>query len=291
MKSCVCILLSVILSACVCDSNDKDMDALNVQMKQEIDNQREEIASLKENVRLLNLEIEKEQSRSNEKHIESKDDLIDDRFLITNSSVGYFRVGGSWRSVAKRDYKYLYIQKYGTCVDECCDGGFSLGYNEVDGEEGKTIENLHVIIGAVPFDEDGSEHQYDNNPDVFYVSTSNCHGWYWKNKISYIKIFSDFYRLREKVGAGSLLRDFKSKFGTLHFNLGWITEDPEALYFTVDVYPEINFVLDVDDCKYSLYDSSVSDDFKAKMSDDEKIISMFKEGTRVWYIVVFTPII
>jgi hypothetical protein len=73
---------------------------------------------------------------------------VEDKFLITNNSVGNFKVGGSWQNFAKIDYNYKYFQGYGTCTDACCDGGFALGNNLNINEYG-WAENPEITIGAL----------------------------------------------------------------------------------------------------------------------------------------------
>src|SRR5690554_5514406 len=77
---------------------------------------------------------------------------LEDKYLITTNSVGYFKIGGSWLNFAKNDYNYKSFQYYGSCVDGCCGGGFLLGDKIIEVYEGTTIENLQITIGAMVFD-------------------------------------------------------------------------------------------------------------------------------------------
>lgn len=202
-------------------------------------------------------------------------DKSENKFLITDNAVGHFKIGEAWQSTAKEDYKYKYVQGYGTCTDACCDGGSLLGNKTIDDEYGTTIENPQLNIGAMLFDEDESESKHKNNPDVFYVSSDNCKGWYWKDKTEYITIFSDLFKTKEGIGVGTTLEELQEKFGELHFYVGWIEEDVNALQVEIKAYPKIKFILDIEDYKDNWEDISLKGD------ENSITIANFKKGSKI----------
>lgn len=202
---------------------------------------------------------EQTQAKENISQIEEQsgdvaEESFEDKFLITNNSVGYFKIGGSWQNSAKNDYNYKYVQGYGTCTDACCDGGFALGSNLVINEHG-WAENPEIEIGALiykssdSFDDERERNKYKNNKDVFYISSDNCSGWYWNDKINYLLIYSEKFKTKEGIGVGTTLEKLEEKYGNLHFYVGWIEEDENALQVVIKSYPNISFILDIDDYK------------------------------------------
>ena len=220
-----------------------------------------------------------------EKQVEN---IIDEKFLITNNSVGYFQIGNSWQNVAKNTYNYKTIQGFGLCIDGCCGGGFPLGNKIINDEYyGTIIENPEIIIGAMVFDqdEDYDESKYKSNPNIFYPVSSddfrNCGGWwYWKDKSSYIVINSDLFKTKEGIGVGTTLEEVQKKIGNLHFYVGWIEEDVNALKIIIKSYPNIEFILDVDDYKENWEEISLSKD------ENSLTISDFKRNSKIKRLIV-----
>jgi hypothetical protein len=96
------LISTTLILATSCEQSSKDDETVNEQTQ------------AKENIS----QIEEQSGNVAEENLE-------DKFLITNNSVGYFKIGGSWQNSAKNDYNYKYVQGYGTCTDACCDGGFA----------------------------------------------------------------------------------------------------------------------------------------------------------------------
>jgi hypothetical protein len=213
---------------------------------------------------------------------------LEEKFLITNTYVGYFRPGNSWQNISINDYNYEYIQSYGSCQDGCCDGGFSLGNKLVENEYG-FVTNPAVTIGAAPyaeseFIEDDYERKnaHKNNKDVFYIDGSNCSGWYWKDKIRYLVIYSGAFKTKEGIGVGSTLEEIKEKFGKLQFYVGWIEEDENALRVLIKSYPKISFILKVDDYKGDWEKiSNIGEENSLSISD-------FRENTKIDRLTLYT---
>jgi hypothetical protein len=155
-------------------------------------------------------------------------------YLITNNSVGLFKLGGSWRCLAQNHYSYNYIQTVGTCVDACCDGGFALGNNSVINENG-FVEKQEITIGAEVFKEVNHEdevierNKHKNNKDVFFTASDNCLGLYWNDKIRYFVIYSPLYKTKEGIGVGMTLEKLKEVCGDFDINIGWVEEDVNAI--------------------------------------------------------------
>jgi hypothetical protein len=104
----------------------------------------------------------------------------------------------------------------------------------------------------VPFDkneESPNKHKY--NPNVFYSMSDNLRGWYYKDKIKYVLIFSELFKTKEQVGVGSTLESVQKIFGKLNINVGSLTGEPEPypITFNLKPYPQILFILDIEDCK------------------------------------------
>lgn len=218
------------------------------------------------------------QKLSNNQLVEQKS--IVDKFLIAENSVGFFKIGCSWQEIAKKDYGYEAIQSSGRCVDACCDGGFILGNKIIEGENGKTIESHQITIGSLRFDESESEDKHKNNPEVFYVSSDNCKGWYWKDKSKYIIVDSEMFKTEEDVGVGISLEKVLEKYGKLNFEVGWIEEDDDALQVVVEKYPNISFILDVDDYKGHW------EEIYLKAEENTLDFSDFKETTKIKRVIL-----
>ena len=229
---------------------------------------------LKEMDRLTKLLIIKTKEFEQLKAIPSSD------YLVTNNSAGYFKIGGSWQNFAKNNYAYKSVQGFGTCTDACCDGGFNLGTVISNGKDGQTIEKPEITIGALDFGKSKSKTEHKGNPNVFYISSANCNGWYWKDKINYIIIYSEIFKTKEGIGVGSTLEELQEKLGKLQFYVGWIEEQENALQITVKSYPNIQFILDVDDYKGNWEDISL------KLDKNSFTISNFKKDTKIKRLVV-----
>lgn len=201
-------------------------------------------------------------------------------FLITNNSVGYFKIGDAWQNFAKSSYDYKSIQGYGSCTDACCDGGFNLGKVINSGNNGQTIKNPEITIGASVFGKSESKTEHKSNPNVFFVSSDNCSGWYWKDKISYIVAYSEAFKTKEGIGVGSTLEEVQEKFGKLKFYVGWMAEEENPLHFTIKSYPNLQFILDVSDYKGNLEDVNLTAD------NNSITISDFNKNTKIKQIKV-----
>lgn len=205
---------------------------------------------------------------------------IEREFLVTNNSVGDFILGGSWRDIAHNNYNYVFIEGYGSCVDACCDGGYRLGKKIIEGEYGAEIEHPELTIGAVSFDDTESKTKHINNPDVFYIMSDNCSGWYRKDQISYIEIYSNQFKTKEGLGVGTTLEEVQETFGEIRFQVGWIEEDANALQIKINSYPNIQFILSIED--YLEDWETINQAF-----DNNKLsISNFKKNTQIKNLIV-----
>lgn len=193
-------------------------------------------------------------------------------FLITNSSVGYFQIGENWQNIAKSKYNYQPVQGYGLCSDACCDGGFNLQKSTA------TAENIDITIGALRFGESQSESEHKNNPDVFYSSSDNCSGWYFKDKMSYMVIYSEEFKTKEAIGAGSTLENVKEKFEQVNIEIGLLEEDQNAIRLKLNAYPNIDFILDVED--------AIGGYEKISTVGQTASISDFKPNTKIKRLII-----
>ena len=234
----------------------------------ELDNQRTETD------RVNKLLILNTQNLEQLKAIPSSD------FLITNNSIGYFKIGNAWQNFAKNSYDYKSIQGYGSCTDACCDGGFNLGkvINKVS--NGQTIKNPEITIGASVFGKSESKTEHKSNPNVFFISSDNCNGWYWKDKISYIVTYSEAFKTKEGIGVGSTLDEVQEKLGKLIFDVGWIEEQEHPIRFTIKSYPNLQFILDDQDYKGNLEAVNLTAD------NNSITISDFNKNTKIKQIKV-----
>lgn len=239
------------------------------------------LSSCKENSQeITNNETEKKLPKIVKKTDSTSYDSLKDKFLITANSAGFFKIGDSWQNLAKSEYKYESIQEYGNCIDGCCDGGFLLGNKIIDDKYGKTIENQKITIGALIFDESASKNKHKSNSNVFYASSDNCQGWYWKDKINYIVVHSDSFKTKEGIGVGTTLKQVQEKFGKLSFDVGWIEEDMNALQINIKSYPNISFILDENDYKGNLGDITLKGD------KNSLTISNFKQNTKIKRLIL-----
>jgi hypothetical protein len=205
--------------------------------------------------------------------ITAKDETIkqiNDQYLISGSKVGLFSIGNSWQQISREVYQFEFVQGYGNCHDACCDGGFNLGREIINSEYGMEVSPLILTIGAMEFDQNESENIHIDNPEVFYSSSPNCSGWFWKDKIAYVIIHSDLFKTKDGIGVGTSLLHLEKEFGKLQFDIGWIEEDANSIKVKIEKYPNLAFVLDVEDfngdwevISFSGFDNSVStSDFK-----------------------------
>lgn len=203
-------------------------------------------------------------------------------YLITNNSVGYFKIGGFWQKFAKINYAYKFIQGYGSCMDACCDGGFSLGKVIINSDYGKVIENPEITIGASSFSKSASKTQHKGNPKVFYITSDNCSGWYWKDKINYIVVYSEAFKTKEGIGIGTTLEKIQELMGKVVIKIGWMEEDGNAIQVKVDSYPNIEFILDADDAIGGYEKLSTFGEQLASITD-------FKENTKIKRLIITSP--
>jgi len=215
----------------------------------------------------------------------TKQSPVEDKFLITDNSVGYFEISGSWQNLAEKEYQFEYLQSYGSCVDACCTGGFDAGNEITENDWGAQVfKNLKLTFGTAKFEtaeSDAESNKYKKNPDVFYVGSDNCKGWYWKDKISFIIIHSDLFKTKEGVGVGTTLKDAEKKLDKLLFDVGWVEEDGNALQFSASAYPNVGFILDPDDFAkgWEALSSLYGQGNTLKVSD-------FKANTKIKRIIV-----
>lgn len=242
------------------------------------------VFSLYSYIKANNKEITKSQETE---RAEFNNETTDNSFLVTNNSVGFFTIGDSWQKTAKDKYQYKYVQGIGFCVDACCKGGFDLGTDIIEDENGKEIETVAITIGASDFEESESfddeteSKKYENNPNVFYVSSDNCKGWYWTDSISYIIVCSDLFRTKEGIGVGSTLEEMQKVAGKFEINIGWIEEDINAIQLKISSYPNINFILDADDYKDGWEELS-----KIAGNENSLTIADFKKDTKIRRLIV-----
>lgn len=177
------------------------------------------------------------------------------KYLITDNSVGFFKINASWRTIAQSEYRYRYLEGYGYYRDGCGTGGFYIGDKVVVGMHGPRINNLQLTIGAEIFENSSSYNdeveskKYQSNPNLFYVSSNNCRGWYWTDSTRYVVVHSDLFRTKEGIGVGITLKEMEQKVGKLNFTVGWIEEDENAVSIKISAYNNIEFIIDADDYK------------------------------------------
>lgn len=289
-----------------------------------------------------NTDTDNGQDLTEEQTKKHPDENLEEKFLITDSSVGYFKIEDSWQNIAKNIYNYKSIQGFGLCMDGCCGGGFSLGKKiTLDDYNETVIENPEIIIGAMVFDRAGDYegNKYTSNPmdipegapkgiyemtfiykvngenkefsmeelenlpegaefvdrkekfikgdypslnkEVFYPYPNNCGGWwYWKDKTGYIVVHSNVFKTKEGIGVGTTLENLQEKFGKLHFYVGWIEEDVNALQVVIKSYPNIEFILSYDDYKGNWEEISLLKE------ENSLTISDFKKNTKIKRLIV-----
>lgn len=174
-----------------------------------------------------------------------KEELIDNKFLITNTSIGMFSING-W----EEDYRtYGYnIANGEECVDACCFG------TTVFWKSNESKENPSVILYNKYFEDEQTadsikgdyevySKMYDSRNDLFFVSSDNCSGWYDKNVITGCGVYSSDFKTQENIGVGSSIEDFFKAFNKVYITIGWIEEDADAIQVSVDKYPRLAFIV------------------------------------------------
>lgn len=232
----------------------------------ELDKQRAEIE------RVYKLLLTKTEEYEQLKVLPSSD------YLITNNSVGFFKLGETWQNFAKNNYNYKFIQGYGICVDACCAGGYDLGKAITNGNNTQIIENPEITIGTLRFGESESKTEHKNNQNVFYNSSDNCSGWYWKDKIRYLMIYSDAFKTKEGIGVGTTLEKLNEILGEVVINIGWLEGDANAVQVKINSYPNIEFILDEDD--------AIGGYEKLSTLGETATISDFKKNTKIKRLIV-----
>jgi hypothetical protein len=203
-----------------------------------------------------------------------------DKFIITNKSVGFFRLGDAWQEVAKNEYKFEFIQGYGTCADAFCDGGYDLGTNLKINKYGFVVNPL-ITLGAEPFDKySDSPTKHQMNTKVFFVESDNNSAWYYKDKAKYLVIYSDLFKTKEGIGVGSSLQKAQEKLGKIKFEVGWLREEEFPMIIKVSSYPNIAFVVNPIDYMGDLE--------KIDLSGEDNLIrvSDFKGNAKIIAIIV-----
>jgi len=219
----------------------------------------------------------------NEKEIEILKEKPDLDFLITNNSVGLFRIGNSWQYYAKNYYRFNFKQTFGKCIDGACDGGFILGDN-LKNTENKNLEveeGALLTIGASPFMSNNTKSNFNNNQNIFFISSANNDGWYWKDKTSYIIVHSDKFKTKEGIGVGSTLSELKRLLVSTKIKIGWLREDINAIKVEAKAYPGIKFIIEYKDAIGGLDNLESLDDNGLEINE-----SNFNENARIARIIV-----
>lgn len=236
-----------------------------------------------------NLNNQNETSTSNEISTDSllsdsiDNQAVEEKFLITQNSVGYFKLGSAWQSFAKNDYNYEFVEGIGSCVDACCNGGHDVG-KELTVDEYGWVENAELTIGATlfkdaeTFEDEIERKRFKDNKDVFYITSDNCMGWYYKDKVRYIIVYSTDFKTSEGIGVGTTLEAVKEITNEFTINIGWLEEDANAVQLVLKKYPTIKFILDVEDAKGG-YEKLSTLGETAKISD-------FKKETKIRSVIV-----
>jgi hypothetical protein len=167
--------------------------------------------------------------------------MINKDFIIQSKRVGRFLLDKPWRATAA-SYGFDYTQGFGECIDACCNGGFHLF------KKGNP-DHVWLTVGAMPFDLEADESRYAKRKDVFFVTSDNCSGWYKGDHVFNFQLYDKAFQTIEGVGVGTSLAECERIFGTLDFQVGWIEEDANALFFMVDLYEGVGFILDAEDYK------------------------------------------
>ena len=208
---------------------------------------------------------------------------VDEKFLITSSSVGYFKVGKQWQKIAKEVYNYKYEEGYGQCIDACCTGGFGLLKNTGVDKNGEKKYEVELTIIVPMYSDNADKNAFKNNPKVFFVWSDNCSGWYLKDKVEAITVISESFKTKEGIGIGTRLKDIVKMFGAVDINIGWLEEDPYAISFHIPPYPDIDFGLNPDDA-IGGYDGLSEFEFNTIRETTKS--SHFKEDTKISRIIV-----
>jgi len=178
---------------------------------------------------------------------------MDAKFLITNDSAGYFKIGKPWQKNAKEVYNYAYKERNQCGYEACCSGGFELIKTDVDKKLEKE-SSPDIIIIPKTFSNNREKNAFKNNPDVFFVESGfdgECSSWYFKDKVGGIIILSDAFKTKDGIGVGTRLQDILKVYGAIEL-IGCSGGDPEAdnsneFLFKIPSYPGLEFVLDEGD--------------------------------------------
>lgn len=173
------------------------------------------------------------------------------KYLITDSTVGYFLLGNAWRYVAKTSYQYDFLQSCAGSFDGSCEGGFGIGRN-LKLNESNVCENADLVIGAdIYYGGWGSStdsNLFKGNPNTFFVASDNNNSWYWVDKIGYIVVQSEKFKIKEGIGVGSTIRDVEQIFGEFMINF-WAGDGGTEVNFRLKSYKNVVFLLDEHDFK------------------------------------------
>ncbi len=91
-------------------------------------------------------------------------------------------------------------------------------------------------------------------------------------------IYSETYKTKEGIGVGTTLEELKEIHGSIEIKIGWLEEDVNAVQVSVSSYPDIIFILDVDDA-IGGYD-------KLSTLKDSPIFSDFKRNTKIKRLII-----
>lgn len=182
------------------------------------------------------------------KKLQSSLNRIPDKYLITDSSAGFFRLNSSWQARNAMDYNYNYIRDNVFCVDACCSGGYYLGNGITKHPEYNwdVLETLDLVVMCKKLSSEDNSSKYKNNKKVFYNVSDNCPGWFYHDSIMTIAIYSEVYKTIHGVGVGVPLREIERVFGKIQFDVGWMEEDGTPIHFTLKQCPNLKFYVDSD---------------------------------------------
>jgi hypothetical protein len=154
-------------------------------------------------------------------------------YLITNNSVGQFKINDPWRNIANNVYKFKFSES-SAGGEGCYYPAYNLGKNVNEND------NVEISISSTLFESNEDPNIYKTNNSLVF-SESNCSGWYWNDKIGHITLYSNAFKTKEGIGVGSVLEDFVKKYNNYQIEL--IPEYAE-FFIKTPSYPNLYFYIE-----------------------------------------------
>ena len=189
-------------------------------------------------------------------------------FLITEKSVGLFSVNDTigrsadfygWPQIEDSEW-------YDGCIKPTKNiGGLVLYYKFAFSEDAPQIDRESISKDSLKYT---------------FSKSDNCTGFYYRDSISRIEVYSEIFKTKEGIGIGSTVSDLQQEFTGLEGIYGVDPDGKCINYIKVTEYPRILF-------RFACEAVSVDVDKESSLDFEKKNSSLFKPDASIITIEMY----